>query len=177
VTENPRPVLLAVCVFLIFISACATSPIAKHYRLEAKADNLPFPVALQNPDAHIGNTVVWGGTIIKTNNLKKGSRIVVLETPLGYETRPIESRFSKGRFIAESSNFLDPELYKKGREITVAGVIAGKKILPIGDTRYTYPVILIKQIYLWEEELEQPQYLYAHPYGYWGWSDYHGRFK
>ena len=88
--KNPRSWLLALCVFLILISACATSPIDKQYRQEAKADNLPFPMALRNPDAYIGDTVVWGGTIIKTSNLKKGSQIIVLETALGSDTRPLD---------------------------------------------------------------------------------------
>lgn len=181
--QNLRSGFLSLCVFLMLLSACATSPIDKQYRQEAKADNLPFPMALRNPDAHMGDAVIWGGAIIQTTNLKKGSQMIVLETALGDDTRPMDPRYSKGRFIAETPDFLDPELYQKGREITVAGVIAGKKILPVGNTKYTYPVITIKQIHLWEVEQEQPQYRYIYPYGYWGWGPYwgwggyHGRFR
>lgn len=156
------------------MSACATSPIAEQYRLEAREDNLLFPMALRNPDAHVGDSVVWGGKIIETKNLKNKTRIIVMETTLGDETEPLDPRHSKGRFIAESPDFLDPELYKKGEKVTVAGVIAGKQKMPIDETTYTYPVVTIKQIHLWEEEKE-PEYRYYYPYGYWGWGP-HWRF-
>jgi outer membrane lipoprotein len=165
---------LILCIVFILVSACATSPIAKQYLQEAKEDNLLFPMALRNPDAHIGSTVVWGGRVIETKNLKKGSHIVVLETSLARDTRPIDPRYSKGRFIAISSDFLDPELYTKSREVTIAGVITGKKKMPIGGTVYTYPVVTIKQIYIWEEEQEPVYYYY--PYGYWGWGGYFRRY-
>lgn len=158
---------------LFLVSACATSPISKQYLQQAKEDNLPFRMALRNPDAHIGATVVWGGRVIHTENLKKGSYIIVLETSLARDTRPIDSRYSKGRFIAQSSDFLDPELYTKCREVTVAGVITGRKKMPIGNMIYTYPVVKIQQIYLWEEEEEVDIY---YPYGYWGWGSYFRRF-
>jgi outer membrane lipoprotein len=39
---------------------------------------------------------------------------------------------------------------KEGREITVAGEIAGREALPLAGIQYTYPVILAKEIHLWE---------------------------
>lgn len=172
--DNLHSRLLISCIIFILLSACAISPISKQYLQKAKEDNLPFRMALRNPDAHIGSTVVWGGRIIETINLKKGSYIIVLETSLARDTRPIDPRYSKGRFIAQSSDFIDPELYTKCREVTVAGVITGKKKMPIGNMIYTYPVVKIQQIYLWEEE-EEPVYYY-YPYGAWGWGSYHRHF-
>lgn len=167
------PKFIAAVACLLLASACATSPIAKEYRQEAKAENLTFPMVYGNPDAYVGDIVLWGGVIIETTALKEGTRIIVLETALGDEERPRGTKYSQGRFIAMSPNFLDPALYKKGRKITVAGEVSGKKEMTLGETTYTYPVVTVKQIHLWEK---RPRYRYYYPYGYpydyWGWGPY-----
>jgi len=56
---------------------------------------------------------------------------------------------------------LDPEIYKRGNQVTLAGVVSGEKILPLGEGSYNYPVIMIKELHLYEK---QPYYPY--PYGY-----------
>lgn len=161
---------LALSLSLFVGSTCATKPIAKQYREEAKAEDLTFPMVLQNPDAYVGDTVLWGGDIIEIANAQEGTRIVVLETPLSGHERPKGAQQSQGRFIAMSSKFLDPAVYKKGRKITMAGVVAGKETLPLGNANYTYPVVTVKQLHLWER---RPRYVYS-PYNYGGWGPYGG---
>ena len=163
--------------FLVAGFGCATSPIAKQYREQAMMEETTFPMVLQNPDAYFGDIVLWGGSIIKTTNLKDGTEIVVLDEPLGDRERPEGSKHSRGRFIAKSSRFLDPEVYKKGRKITLAGEVIGKQSRPLGETTYTYPLVAIRQLYVWEKK---PQYIYYYPYypypDYWdwGWGPYWG---
>ena len=154
---------------LIVVSSCATKPIAKQLREAAMAEGVTFPMVLQKPDAHVGDIVLWGGTIIETTNMKDGTEIIVLEIPLSGDERPGTSKDSQGRFIATSSKFLDPAIYKSGRQITIAGEVAGKKTLPLGKTSYTYPVVTVKQVHLWEKK---HRYRYVYPYGYWGWGPY-----
>ena len=153
---------------------CAAKPIAEQYRKEAKAEDLTFPMVLQNPDAYVGDIVLWGGDIVQTTNINEGTEIIVLETPLGGGERPEKVKESQGRFIAMSSKFLDPSIYKAGRKITLAGQVAGKKTRPLGETTYTYPVVTIKQLHLWKK---RPPYVY-YPYDYWGpgwgWGPYWG---
>jgi outer membrane lipoprotein len=160
----PRPLLLGL--LLLLLSGCAY-PISRELRQEAK-ESPPFIVILQNPTAYVGSAVVWGGSIIQTLNTKEGTDILVLEIPLGYEERPEGTRYSRGRFIAKTPGFLDSEIYKPGRKITVAGEIIGKETRPLGKTEYTYPVVMIKQIHLWRRHRV---YVYPYPY-YWygpGW--------
>lgn len=154
----------------VVISACATNPIAKEYQQEAKMEDLTFPMVFQNPDAYVGDIVLWGGVIVETINEKSGTDIIVLNTPLGREDRPKGTKYSRGRFIAASTRFLDPALYRWGRKITLAGQVAGKKTLKLGKTNYTYPVVTIKQLHLWQR---RPHYVY--PY-YWGGSPYWYRY-
>lgn len=167
-TTHQRIGFLTLGLILLVASGCAPRPIAKVYRQQAAAEQITFAMALHNPDAYVGRLVVWGGIIIETNNTSSGTDIIVLQTPLGRGERPEGAEYSQGRFIAHSTNLLDPEIYQKGREITLAGVISGKETLPLGGTTYTYPMVDVKQLHLWQK---RPQYRYVYPpyyYGYWG---------
>jgi len=176
---HPRvPRFLLFGLFLLMISGCAY-PISKELRQEAGKD-LTFPMVLQDPTAHIGSIVLWGGRIIETIPQPEGSEIIVLETPLDYLEEPEAAKYSQGRFIAKSSKLLDPEIYKNGKKITLAGEIIGKETRPLGKAKYTYPVVSIKEIHLWKR---QRRYVYPAPY--FGWSapypwpydwDWYGRY-
>jgi outer membrane lipoprotein len=156
------PALLLSGLSLFLLSNCAY-PVSKELRQEARKD-LTFPMVLENPTAYIGSIVLWGGRIIETIPQRDGSEIIVLETPLDYLEEPEAAKYSQGRFIAKDSKLLDPEVYKKGRKITLAGEIIGKETRPLGKARYTYPVVSIKEIHLWKR---QRQY---YPPPYYGWS-------
>jgi outer membrane lipoprotein len=160
--------VLFLCLLLFLISNCAY-PISKQLREEINK-NLTFPMALEDPTKYIGSIVIWGGVIIQTVNLKDGTEIMVLQTPLGGRERPEGEEYSQGRFIAKSPGYLDAEIYRRGREITVAGEIIGKEIKPLGEIKYTYPVVEIKELHLWTREriyYVEP-YRGYYPWGYWG---------
>lgn len=140
---------LLLSLFLLSTASCATGPITEQYRKEALSEGLTFPMVLADPDHYIGDMVLWGGSIVETINLAEETEIIVLETPLGTNERPGEAINSRGRFIALSSKFLDPAVYREGRKITLAGRVAGKRALSLGQTTYTYPVVMVKQFYLW----------------------------
>ncbi len=58
-------------------------------------------------------------------------------------------------------------MFKKGREITLAGEFVDIRKGKIDEMEYAYPVFDIKQIYLWQEEKYYiyPPYYYYYPYG------------
>lgn len=150
----------------LLISACAY-PISQQFRDEARKD-LSFSTVLQNPTTYRGAVVIWGGVIINTLNRPEETEITVLQTPLDSGGEPADEKFSRGRFIAKSPRFLDPEIYKNGRKITVAGEITGQETRPLGAMQYRYPVLLIKELHLWEKE--PVTYVYPPYYrGYWHW--------
>jgi outer membrane lipoprotein len=150
---------------LLLAAAGCSHPISKALRSQARKD-LTFPIALQDPARHAGAIVIWGGVIIETLNRKDGTDITVLETPLSSLGEPADARATRGRFIAQTPRFLDPAVYEKGLKITLGGEITGKTTRPIGEIPYTYPIVSIKEHYLWEEEVLYPYY---HPYYYPGW--------
>jgi outer membrane lipoprotein len=157
--------LMILAVPLLFFAGCAAPVISSQIRSEA-TPNLSFPIAHQNVETYKGATVIWGGVIIETENQPQGSEIVVLETPLHSDERPMGATHTQGRFIARTSKFLDPVVYRKGRRITVAGTITGEETRPLGKTEYTYPIIQIKQVHLWRRELV----VYPPSSYYWGWG-------
>ncbi len=161
-TEKPSrrhtPFFVFGLLLLIFFSGCL--PISK--QLRAQADKtLTFRQVLQNPEAYKGKIVIWGGEVVETINQKDGTTlIIVLQRPLDWTQEP-EFRRSEGRFIVLAQGYIDPYVFSRGRRITVAGEIEGKKIMKLGELEYPYPVLLSKQLYLWGQ-----YYYYAYPY-YW----------
>lgn len=166
---NLRSDRFFILVFFSFLIAGCAYPISKEFRKEA-AKELTFSMVAQNPSAYVGSIVIWGGKIVETQNVAGGSQIIVLETPLDYEEMPESEKYSEGRFIAKSPAFLDPEIYKNGGKITVAGEVIGTERKPLGKSEYAYPVIMIKQLHLWRKAPAYP-YWYG-PYGPYDWNSY-----
>ena len=165
---------------VLLISGCA-HVITKDLR--AKADlSLTFAQVQQNPNLYKGKSVVWGGEIIETVNQKDGTtQIEVFQRPLGWRGEPKETLASEGRFLILADKYLDPYIFRRGRKITVAGEIQGEKIKPLGEMDYRYPLLLSKQIHLWEgyyyPVYYYPYYYYdpwwGYPYGWRGFGYYY----
>jgi outer membrane lipoprotein len=163
-----RRFLLILC-FAGVIVSCAPLSVEVLRQVD---ESLTYQVVQRDPQRYSGKTVLWGGVIIETVNKMDVTVMKVRETELDFEKRPEHLDRSSGRFIVRSAGFLDPAIYKEGREITVAGEVAGKEVLPLGDTLYSYPVILAKEIHLWERR--KPYYPYWYDYPYWWYGEPYG---
>lgn len=131
---------------LAVLSACAGTP--------ASLAPLPEPIpdlqqVVADPAAMKGDTVVWGGVIAELENTTTGTRLEVVSRPLDRQGRPRALDDSRGRFRAHSGDFLDPQIYREGREVTVRGAIHGIEEGTIGDYAYTFPVLQADAVYLW----------------------------
>ncbi|HTZ39219.1 MAG TPA: Slp family lipoprotein [Syntrophales bacterium] len=154
-----------VFVFIMLATLAACAPLSQDIRRQAEK-SAPFAEIQKNPDSFVGTIVIWGGVIIETTNLKESTAIKVLQTALDIQERPMETDRSEGRFIVVVDRFLDPDIFKKGRQVTVGGEIAGKEIQPIGEIQYGYPVVRARELKLWEQPVPYPPYYYD-PW-YWG---------
>jgi outer membrane lipoprotein len=153
---------------LILFSGC--SPISRQLRTQADR-TLRFQQVFQNPEAHKGKIVIWGGEIIETINQKDGTTLlVVLQRPLDWTQEPLIQP-SEGRFILLVEGYVDPYVFRRGRRITVAGEIVGRKVMRLGEFEYPYPLLRSKQIYLWGE-----YYYYPYPFPYYPWG-YYGYYR
>ena len=111
--------LLPLCVF---VSACAGLPSAVR---DVPVTKLSYVQASGDPNSYKDTSVRWGGVVIDVENEQNYTLVQVLSYPLGYGGRPQLTKPSEGRFVIKSAEFLDPAVYAKDREITVAGVLQG----------------------------------------------------
>jgi len=160
-------------VLLSTLAGCASlgSVIPKDLKAGVSPE-LSFREVSQNPSGAIGKTVLWGGTLIEVVPHGEGTRLEILQKPLGYRDRPVGTDESEGRFFVERpSLFLDPAVYEKGREVTIVGEITEERKEMIGELEYRYPVVLASYVHLWKK---RPSYaredIYFYPpscwYGY-----------
>jgi outer membrane lipoprotein len=147
--------ILPIVSLLILTASC--SVISSRLREQALPE-MPFPELLQNAEQYRGRTVILGGYIIETQNQPDQTVIKVLQTPLTFGEEPGEKDDSQGRFLVVHEGFLDPEVYKKDRIVTVAGTILGLESEDIGMCPYACLKIKSLQIHLW------PEYDYRYPY-------------
>ena len=160
--------MLALLFFLLpgysSLTACAPA-ISKQFR-EQVTPPVSFSELLSDPNAYEGRKVILGGYILEVKNELDASLLTILQAPLDFQNRPHSRDRSRGRFLVRADKFMDPEIYKKDRKLTVGGRVAGDSEQPLGDHMYRYPVIEVEELYLWAEDKRQ----YQVPDPYWGYS-------
>jgi outer membrane lipoprotein len=102
----------------------------------------------KDPGSYKGRVVILGGVIVSSRNIEKGSYIEILQKPLNSRGVPEETDTSLGRFMAYSKEFLDKDIFAAGRRVTVAGTVTGTMEGKVGDMKYDYPLIQVKEIHL-----------------------------
>ncbi|BFI96432.1 MAG: hypothetical protein RSP_19420 [Rhodanobacter sp.] len=172
-----RPAALAAAIALL--GGCATMP----QPLQGNYANVSSAAAQQGGAG--GTRVRWGGEIIKTEPGPQETCFYILARPLDSQARPElgSAGDSQGRFVACHSGFYDPEVFTRGRELTVTGTVHGTVTKKVGDYDYPYPRVEADVVYLWPK---RPQYVDVTPYppgfydpfwgpwGPWGYGPYWG---
>lgn len=160
----------------LVVTACATTPSIIR---EAPPGDPQLAELRDSVGAHAGTSVRWGGTILSVENKDNETWIEVLEFKLTSSGQPKRYSPSDGRFLARVTTFLDPAIYKKGREITVVGTLEGDFEKSIGEHSYSFPVVKADGHYLWapyRRHYHYPRYYYGYPYPryYYGFHYGHG---
>jgi len=128
------------------LGGCASTPAFD----TKQVDRSVTPSAAKAHPAQVrGKTVLWGGVIIATTNLKQTTQLEVLAYPLDSDERPDPGAKPLGRVLIEKSGYLEPVDYAQGRLVTALGSVQGTKDGRVGQSSYTYPVLQAKQVYLW----------------------------
>lgn len=152
-----------------------------------------LPVEIQNPPqldlsyaqaidkiANYKNAPVrWGGTIVEVENEQDFSLVQVLYYPLKSDGRPRTDQPNEGRFLIKTPEFLDPAVYVKNTEITVAGILIGEQQRTIGKKVLRMPLVSVTTLYRWPVYTEC-DYYNDFDYGYnpyfGGYPYYRGRY-
>ncbi|NUO08912.1 MAG: Slp family lipoprotein [Candidatus Brocadia sp.] len=156
---------------LILIAGCAPV-ISKQVREQVRPE-VTFTEVFNDPERYKGQMVIFSGVIVDAKNTKEGTLLQVLQRPAGYRGQPKDVDETGGRFLALDRRYLDVNVFTKGRSVTVAGEVQGKRVLPLGEIEYSYPLIHVKELYLWPVVKQyRPPYpsYYYHPDSWW-WHD------
>lgn len=140
--------LLKTLFYLLFVLllSCASSPEFD----TSNVDRLLTPKkVVNNIDAALGKTVIWGGTILEVRNLPKETQIEVLAYPLSSSHQPQADKPALGRFIIVHKDYLEPTNFSQGKSLSVLAQITGTRKATIGESPYTYVVVRAKQLHLW----------------------------
>ena len=141
-----RPLALAASIALL--AGCATIP----KPLEGTYANVSTASAQQGGAG--GTAVRWGGEIIKTEPGPQQTCFYLLSRPLDSQARPQAGNAGEndGRFVACRSGFYDPEVFTRGREMTVTGTLHGTVTQKVGQYDYAYPRVEANVVYLWPKQ-------------------------
>lgn len=153
--------LIPLLAITALVSACATVP-----------DPLAGEFSEVTPDQArqeglSGQAVRWGGEIVEVRPLADRTCLEILSRKLGRSARPTGGDAGMGRFIACKSGFIDPAEFAQGREVTVAGRLAGLDTGSIGEFEYRFPRVEARSVYLWPERRDyDDRRRYHGPYPY-----------
>lgn len=163
-----RRVLFLSIVGALALGGCATIP------QSLQGNYTPVSLSAARSGTATAAQVRWGGQIVATEPQAQQTCFFVLKKPLDSQARPERNATSTGRFVACKQGFYDPEVFRKGRELTVTGTLNGTVQHKIGQYDYTYAKVDASTVYLWKK---RPKYTGPYePFGPWygGFGPYWG---
>ncbi len=154
---------------LILCAGCTTHVISDD-SMRLVDRSLGFAQLKENPDRYVGSYVLLGGAIASISNTAQTGQLEVVQFKLDNDNMPVESHITGGRFLAQANGFLDPFVFKSGQLVTIVGEVKGHKTMRLDQVEYIYPIIAIREIYLWRPaEAGYYPYPYYPPYYYDYW--------
>jgi outer membrane lipoprotein len=179
-----RSRLWVVIACLVLTGMGCTHVVSETLRQQAQPP-VPFAELRANPEALKGRTVIMGGEILQTTNLRDATRIEVLQRPLNVSESPQLTDATGGRFMALCNEYLDPAVYAQHRRITVAGQVMGTYEGKVGEADYSYPLISCEETHVFPSAATEllkyaanpwwyprpyyyPWVVGAYPYTFWG---------
>lgn len=158
-----------ITIVLVLSMACCAPVISRQLREQARPD-LTFSEVLGNPERYKGQMIILSGIILDAKHTKEGTLFEILQTPADFSGKPKDIDESEGRFLALDNRYPDINVYRRRREVTIAGTIEGKEVQALGKIEYGYPLIHVNEIYLWPV-----QRMYPHPHSYYAYERHYWR--
>jgi outer membrane lipoprotein len=141
--------LITLSLFVSLVTSCASAPDFDTTQVDR---TLTPQSVIAEPAISHGKIVLWGGTILDIRNLENMTQIEVLAYPLNSSHQPLQENKPLGRFIIQHKGYLEPTTFAQGKTITVLGSVSENQSGKVGESSYTYPVIIATQIHLWSPE-------------------------
>ena len=154
---------------LVVVYSCA--PVLRRDVMDAGIREFSLADLKKNPEAYESSLFILGGIIITTKATSEGSLIEALYVPVDSRGYLKAIGTSQNRLLAlfpQEDGFLDPMIFSEYREVTFAGEFRGLREGRIEEMEYTYPFFIIKDLYLWDEQIAYDYWPYYYePYPYW----------
>lgn len=144
---------VALLAITLLLGGCASLPEGLRTAPEQKL--LPF--AAVTTTAPEGQSVRWGGEVVRVSNLNEGSMIEVVQFSLNASGRPLRTDQSGGRFRIRVPGFIDPAIYTPGRLVTAVGQFQALEQDQVGEQPYTFPVLEARHVHLWPVVEKAPE--------------------
>ena len=157
---------------LALLGGCASKP-STSVGL-AEIEEVSLTSVLKSIDQYESVTVRWGGLVTETENKADHTLVFVVARALKNNEKPLSNSASEGRFVARFDRFIDPLVYQEGRPLVVLGEIEGSLQRPIGEYDYRFPIVTVRDSYLWADPSKQPKvYYYPDPWLYHSFHYHH----
>ncbi len=134
--------------FLAGLSGCM-HPISRGVMATVDKDRT-FSAVTQDPEANIGSTVLWGGIIGKVLHEPGETKLIVSQAPLNSKGYP-QTEATDREFVAHTPQSLDPQIFRIGMKVTIAGEIDGVEEKELGPEEDPCPVVRVIEIHAWAE--------------------------
>lgn len=151
--------IIVLFIFSLIVTAGCAPPFPKQ-TMDRVNRNASFEELKKDPERFKGTWVMLGGMIVSSKNLKEGTLVEILQKPLDTDGQPLRTDSTEGRFLVQSDSYLDPAVYHQGRLITVIAEVLGRKELPLDEIIYPYPLLLMKDLHLWNPSTE-PRFFFG----------------
>lgn len=157
--------IAAILSTMLFLSGCAH--VMSDTNLKAVDQSVSYTDLSAKPESFAGRTVLLGGVIAGVRGSDDAVMLEVAQLELFKNGVPNEDSRSGGRFLAISTELIDPVVYQPGKLVTIIGEVKGKKIQKLDSVDYPYPLIAVRELRLFRpsEPLADSSNPYQNQYG------------
>ncbi|MCL5975061.1 MAG: Slp family lipoprotein [Gammaproteobacteria bacterium] len=159
---------------LVLLSGCSNVP---KQISTAPVDDIQLNEIKGQVDSFSAQQVRWGGEVVSVENNNDSSIIQVVQYPLNHYGKPITNQPSDGRFLAKTTEFIDPVVYKEGTILTFTGTLNGEAVRMVDKKELSMPVINVSTMYKWQPYRTVQRDPFYDPFYYNGFYPYHGYYN
>lgn len=172
---KPLSAYVVTSLFLFFLSGCSSN-IPKQISL-APTNDLQLNETQNQIENFANQEVRWGGEVVSVENHNDSSIIQIVQYPLNHYGKPITNQSSDGRFLAKTTEFIDPVVYKEGTLLTFTGTLDGEAIRKIDQKQLNMPVVNVSSMYKWQSHPSVRRDPFYDPFYYNGFYPHHGYYN
>lgn len=136
--------IVAAFLAILLLNGCSHVISAENLKLVDRS--VGYRELQASPETFVGRTVLVGGVIAGLNSSGDLFTLEVAQLELLTNGVPDEDSRPGGRFLAISSQLIDPLFFRPGQLVTVVGEVKGKKVQKLDDADYPYPLIAIREL-------------------------------